>query len=104
MRRTKRPMNNSEFVNHIMTIGGITGALKQMFVLEAIAHYVTDILDDEEVIIAQEDEDIKNGKRGIINMRAWVRCAYEIEDLQAKRKELFVYEEDECDATESDIY
>jgi hypothetical protein len=101
----KRAMNNTEFVEYLMTIGGITGSLKQMFIIEAIAHYAADIIEDEAVIIAQEDEDMKNGKRGLINMRAWVRCANELQDLIAKRSELpKVKIEDECDATESDIY
>lgn len=88
--KTKRPMNNEEFLNHIMTIGGITGSLKQIFVIEAIALYADDIIEKEFSLITQEDEDIKNGKRSMVNMRAWVRCAKEIKDLLAKRSELTV--------------
>lgn len=97
-------MNNTELVEHLMTIGGRTGMMKQIFIMQAIEHHVTEIMEDAEELIAEETENEKNGKRSIISMKAYVEAAKEIRKITDNRKELFVYEPPECDATEADIY
>ena len=87
MKDVKR-MSNDEFIQHVMTIGGQTGPMKQIVIMQAIPKYCEQIVAKKDEMLAQDKEDVKNGKIGIISIPAWIAAAEEIlEMFEDKKKE-----------------
>ena len=66
--------SNLEKVTEYMSFGS---PLHQAFVLEALAHYTKEILDNE-AKIRKED------KNSFINPVAWIACAYDWKNVQGR--------------------
>lgn len=86
-------MNNTELVEHLMTIGGRTGMMKQIFIMNAIETHLKDVIDNGDAMIAEDDAE---GRRSLIDMRSYVEAAKEVSEIMESRKELFVYVAPEC--------
>ena len=67
-------MTNDKLVENMMNYSQY-GALSAMFVMAALSHYTEYVIEHGP---AQKEEEEKSGKRGLINIDAWMGVANEI--------------------------
>ena len=69
---------NAEFMYWLMETGGRTGAMKQMFIIEAIRKWAEYIIKNEDVVLAQMEGSMIHGP-------AWINAAKEIKEELSKK-------------------
>ena len=74
-------MTNIEFVQYVMEIGGTTGEMKQMVIMQAIPEYCQQVIDQKEELLKKEEEDLKEGNVAMISTTAWIAAAEEIKEM-----------------------
>lgn len=79
-------MTNTEFVSYVMDIGGQTGAMKQMVIMQAIPEYCKQIIEQKDELLRKEEEDAKNGWIHTISISDWIAAAEEILAMFNKRQ------------------
>ena len=78
-------MTNTEFVQYVMEIGGQTGAMKEMVIMQGIPQHCQEIIDQEEELLKEEKENEEKGQRSIISVSGWIAAAKEIKEMFDKR-------------------
>lgn len=86
MKNVKK-MNNVEFVQYVMESAGITGPMKQMFIMQAIPQYCKQVIAEKDKLLAQAEKDEAEGKLSVISIPAWIASAEEILALFDKKYE-----------------
>ena len=69
----ERVKDNVQFMEWIMTTGGQTGGLKQVFIIDAINKWCDYIIDNKEQVIKEMEKSMVSGE-------GWVRCAEELRE------------------------
>lgn len=72
-------MTNEEKVIKIMNFSKY-GALSQIFVMQALDHFCNLVIEQEPELIKEQDENEKEGKISMINLKSWVGVAKEIKE------------------------
>lgn len=73
-----RRKNNEDLIKDLMTHSPY-GALSQAFIIQGLTHYVSQVVEEGDEMIAKEEEDKKNGKIHLISSKAWVGIAHDIQ-------------------------
>jgi len=76
---------NAEFVQNLMEGYNPHGALAQMVVIQALGKGLELMASGKEELLAQHEQDEKDGKRSLIHMPSWVNCTdYVLEKFNTK--------------------
>ena len=73
-------MTNSEFLYYLMEIGGRTGAMKQLFIMDAIPKWCKYVID-------HKDEVLNSMNMTILDGPSWIAAAEEIIEMFDKKYE-----------------
>jgi hypothetical protein len=71
--KKKSDMTNAEFLYCLMEIGGKTGAMKQLFIMDGLPKWCRYIIENEEAVLKQMEGSMVHGP-------AWIGAAKEIAD------------------------
>lgn len=82
----QRRTSNTEFLEYVMTIGGRTGAMKQLVIMDVLEKGVDNIIEAQDELLEIEDKMEAEGKTPIISYRAWVEAAKEIKEMFEQRR------------------
>lgn len=74
-------MTNTQFIHYVMEIGGRTGAMKQLLIVDAIQKACDEVIESSDELLKAEEETIAKGKMPLISVNGYIEAAKEIKEL-----------------------